>query len=222
MDTRLYDSNDMVKVACNDCSGCCECCQGMGESIVLDPYDIRQLEIHLHLDFAGLLQDKIELHVTDGLILPHMKMQGDSERCVFLNKKGRCGIHPFRPGLCRLFPLGRNYEDGRLSYFILENACPNGNTKVKVKKWLDIPNNKSYEIFLVTWHDLRKELMKLIADRQTNALEVDSVSDEWMKQINMKLLHIFYEAPYKDEDFYFQFENRYEQMRKEINSWVNQ
>ena len=211
MDTRLYDSNDMVKVACNDCSGCCDCCQGMGESIVLDPYDIWQLEIHLNCTFTELMREKVELHVADGLILPHMKMQGDSERCVFLNDKGRCGIHPFRPGLCRLFPLGRNYEDSRLAYFILEDACPNGNMKVKVKKWLGISNNKSYEKFLITWHDLRKELMKQIADRQTDA------SDEWIKQINMKLLHIFYEEPYKDEDFYPQFENRYEQMRKDMN-----
>lgn len=215
MDTRLYDSNDMVKVAGNDCSGCCDCCQGMGESIVLDPYDIWQLETHLHFTLAGLLQDKIELHVTDGLILPNLKMQGDKECCGFLDKDGRCTIHAFRPGLCRLFPLGRNYEESRLSYFILEDACPNGNMKVKVKKWLDIPNNKSYEKFLITWHDLRKELMKQIADKQTE------VSDEWMRQINMKLLHIFYEEPYMDEDFYPQFENRYEQMRKEMNSWVD-
>ena len=84
-----------------------------------------------------------------------------------------------------------------------------------MKKWLDIPNNKSYENFLITWHDLRKEMMKKIADRQTD------VSDEWIKQINMKLLHIFYEEIYNDEDFYPQFESRYEQMRKEMNLWVN-
>ena len=217
MGTRLYDSNDMVKVACNDCNGCCDCCQGMGESIILDPYDIWQLEIHLHLDFAGLLQDKVELHVTDGLILPNFKMQGDMECCGFLDKDGRCTIHAFRPGLCRLFPLGRNYDESRLSYFILEDACPYGNMKVKVKKWLDIPNNKSYEKFLISWHGLRKELMKQIADRQTDVSGMDSASDEWMKQINMKLLHIFYEVPYKEEDFYPQFESRYEQMRKEMN-----
>lgn len=216
MNTRLYGSNDMVKAACNDCKGCCECCQGMGESIVLDPYDIWQLEIHLHLDFAGLLQDKIELHVIDGLILPNLKMQGDVECCGFLDEDGRCTIHTFRPGLCRLFPLGRSYEENRLSYFILEGACPNGNMKVKVKKWLDIPNSRSYEKFLVTWHGLRKELMKQIADRRTDASEADSMPDEWMKQINMKLLHIFYEELYNDEDFYPQFESRYEQMRKEI------
>ena len=43
----LYTSNDMVKVGCSDCAGCSACCHGMGETIVLDPYDIWQLTSHL-------------------------------------------------------------------------------------------------------------------------------------------------------------------------------
>ena len=30
----------------------------------------------------------------------------------FLNEQGRCSIHDSRPGFCRLFPLGRFYENG--------------------------------------------------------------------------------------------------------------
>ena len=29
-DGRLYDANDMVKAGSDDCSGCWDCCQGMG------------------------------------------------------------------------------------------------------------------------------------------------------------------------------------------------
>ena len=32
-------------------------------------------------------------------------MAEDSESCTFLDENGRCSIHPFRPGICRLFPL---------------------------------------------------------------------------------------------------------------------
>ena len=32
-DGRLYDANDMVKAGSDDCSGCWDCCQGMGDSI---------------------------------------------------------------------------------------------------------------------------------------------------------------------------------------------
>lgn len=206
MDSKLYNLNDMVKAGCNDCKGCFSCCQGMGQSIVLDPYDIWQLECNLDCTFTGLLQEKelIELHIDDGLILPNLKMQGSSECCGFLNEEERCGIHAFRPGLCRLFPLGRNYEEHKLQYFLLEDACTNStSTKVKVKKWLEIQDSRRYEEFLISWHDLRGSLKKKFAD-----IDLDSGDMNIMKESNMKLLHIFYETQYVKEDFFGQFEER--------------
>ena len=43
-DGRLYSSGDMVKVDCHDCEGCSACCQGMGNSILLDPMDLWRLQ----------------------------------------------------------------------------------------------------------------------------------------------------------------------------------
>ena len=108
-DGRLYGINDMVKADCHDCAGCSACCQGMGSSILLDPLDIFRLSQHLNRTFEGLLEDKIELNVVDGVILPNLKMQEDTERCVFLDETGRCSVHAFRPGICRIFHLGRIY-----------------------------------------------------------------------------------------------------------------
>ena len=39
-DRRLYELNDMVKADCQDCAGCHDCCEGMGDSVVLDPMDV--------------------------------------------------------------------------------------------------------------------------------------------------------------------------------------
>ena len=114
---KLYSSSDMVKADCGGCKGCHDCCCGMGDSIVLDPYDIYQMNKHLGVKFEELLNHKISLHAEEGLILPNLKMQGKEDGCAFLNEKGRCTIHAFRPGFCRLFPLGRIYEDG--SFFLL-------------------------------------------------------------------------------------------------------
>lgn len=201
MDTKLYDLNDMVRAGCNDCKGCSDCCRGMGQSILLDPYDIWQLEAHLGETFAGLMQETIELHMEERLILPNLKMQREAECCGFLNQEGRCGIHAFRPGLCRLFPLGRNYEGQKLQYFLLEDVCPKDRTKVKVKKWLDIPDSRNYTDFLVKWHDLRKNLQKEIAEKEES-------EPDMIKKRNMELLHIFYEKQYMPEDFFGQFEER--------------
>lgn len=201
MDAKLYDINDMVKAGCNDCKGCSDCCRGMGQSILLDPYDIWQLETHLGETFAGLMREKIELHMEERLILPNLKMQGAAECCGFLNQEGRCGIHAFRPGLCRAFPLGRNYEDRKLQYFLLEDACPNGGAKVKVRKWLDVPDNRQYTDFLIKWHDLRKRLQEELAEKEAEMPDI-------MKEQNMRFLHIFYEKQYEPEDFYGQFRER--------------
>lgn len=197
----LYQSNDMVKVGCNDCQGCSACCRGMGQSILLDPYDIYQLQTATGENFAGLMQDKIDLHVENGIILPALKMQPDTDACGFLTKDGRCGIHTYRPGLCRLFPLGRNYDENGLQYFLLEDACHiKTRTKLKIKKWLAVPELARYEKFLVTWHDLRKQIMNRIADQQ---------SDAYTQMINVKLLELFYQKPYDTgSDFYQQFEER--------------
>ena len=134
-DGNLYDLNDMVKADCNDCKGCSACCRGMEQSIILDPLDIYHLTTELGMSFEELLAGAIELNVVDGVILPNLKMKTDTDSCFFLNTDGRCSIHAFRPGICRLFPLGRFYENHDFKYFLQVHECKNPNkTKVKVKK----------------------------------------------------------------------------------------
>lgn len=117
-DGKLYTANDMVKADCFDCQGCSACCHGMGTSIVLDPMDIWRLQRGIGLDFAALMEKYIELNVVDGMILPNLKLAGQTEACAFLNAEGRCSVHEFRPGICRLFPLGRYYEEEGFKYFL--------------------------------------------------------------------------------------------------------
>ena len=97
-DGRLYGLNDMAKLGCNDCVGCSSCCRGMGNTIVLDPYDVWRLTGGLGVSLQQLLAGHLELNVVDGIILPNLKLAGESEQCTFLNESGRCSIHPYRPG----------------------------------------------------------------------------------------------------------------------------
>lgn len=200
-DGNLYELNDMLKLSCGDCAGCFACCVGMGNSIVLTPYDVFEIERNLEITFEQLMQEKIELGVSDGMILPNLKMVGKEEKCGFLNEEGRCTIHTFRPGICRLFPLGRPYEENHISYIYLEEACLKQNrTKVKIKKWLEIPQIERNEAFLLEWHKLKKRVIALIK----------RVQDETMaRELNMYLLNLFYVNPYdRNGEFYVQFEER--------------
>ena len=137
---QLLGANDMAKLGCGDCDGCSACCRGMGRSILLDPYDIFRLQKITGQNFAGLMQEKIELGVEDGLILPALRMQPETDACGFLAADGRCSIHAGRPGLCRLFPLGRKYDEKGLHNLLFEDACEiQKQNKVKIKKMLETP-----------------------------------------------------------------------------------
>ena len=77
----------MVRADCHDCEGCSACCKGMGNSIILDPLDVWRLCNGLSLDFDGLLERCLELHVVDGMILPNLRMDGEGEACTFLDEQ---------------------------------------------------------------------------------------------------------------------------------------
>ena len=202
-DGKRYEGNDLVKADCGDCEGCSACCQGMGSSILLDPYDIKRMEEGLCMDFNQLMAGHIELNVVDHVILPNLKMTGSGERCSFLDGHGRCSIHPYRPGFCRLFPLGRVYEDRSFRYFLQIHECPRENrTKVKVRKWVDTPDFKSYERFVADWHYFLKDLGERLKENG---------NQETIKAVNMYVLNQFYATPHKaGEDFYPQFYRRLE------------
>ncbi len=219
-DGKLYTAGDMVKVGCKDCFGCSGCCRGMGSSIVLDSYDMYQLEKGLDLDFAQLMTDKIELNVVEGLIQPNLKMQPKTDACAFLNQEGRCSIHNFRPGFCRMFPLGRIYDGEAFRYFLQIHECPYPEkTKVKLKKWLDIPELSKYENYICRWHYFLKEFQQHLRSLQTATVqeEAGTDTDEMIKNLNLHFLNEFYVLPYNHEqDFYEQFDERLQKFQKDI------
>lgn len=208
-DGRIYTLNDMVKADCQDCTGCWDCCQGMGESITVDPMDAYRLCLGTGQPMTELLKDKLELHVVDGMVLPNLKLAGEKESCAFLNGQGRCSIHSYRPGICRLFPLGRIYEDGTVRYFLQVHECrKKDRTKVKVKKWIDVPESRKYEQFVVDWHYFLLDLQEKMAGRQEEAFQ---------REVNMLVLNRFYLTPYDlGRDFYEQFYGRLKEAGREL------
>ena len=210
-DGKLYTVNDMVKTDCLDCRGCSKCCHGMGDTILLDPYDIWRLQQGLGKGMDELMaQGAIALRVVDGIILPHLAMIGREETCSFLDENGRCSIHFCRPGICRLFPLGRYYENGGFKYFLQTKECDHPKMKTKISKWLGTPDLPSYEQFNVRWHDLLMEAEELMAENPEG---------DFGKNFTMFFLKVFYLTPYDGmENFYTQFEERVQKYREIVRS----
>ncbi len=202
-DGRLYHLNDMVKADCHGCVGCSQCCKGMGNSIVLSPLDIYRLTTFSGKSFEELLQKEIELQVQEGVILPNLRMVGEQEQCAFLDENGRCRIHEARPDICRLFPLGRYYDETGFSYFLQTGECPGVKTKVKVSKWIDTPNLSENQTYILQWHRLVKQMEQLV---------LSSEDDNYRKQINMLFLNCFFLTAYdENRTFYEQFAERVRQ-----------
>ena len=199
-DGKRYSAGDLAKIGCGDCNGCSECCRVTEDTIFIDPYDIYSLCGGLATSFAEMLDKSIGLTVVDSVVTPYLTKNKQDGACGFLNSEGRCGIHAFRPGFCRLFPLGRIYnDDGSFDYFVQVHECPYPNkTKVKIKSWLGIPSLSRYEEFVRTWHEITVNIRDCAVDNPTLAREA-----------NVRMLKIFYETPYDaSEDFYAQFHER--------------
>lgn len=210
-DGRLYSSGDMVRADCRDCEGCSECCRGMGSSIILDPMDVWRLQKGIKKGFQALLEEgKIELNMADGMILPNLKMDAEREACPFLDGQGRCSVHDCRPGLCRLFPLGRYYEENGFRYFIQIHECRKQDRgKIKIKKWLGIPNLKAYENYILGWHGFLNQC--------EDALE--TLSEENVRILELYVLRRFYETAYMAADengFYEEFSARMEEVKEKL------
>lgn len=201
-DGKLYTKNDMVKLGCNGCHGKASCCRFAEDTITLDPYDMYQLNIGEGLTFELLYnRSLIALAPVKGLLLPHLNFSKETNACPFLESDGLCRIHGNRPGLCRLFPLARYFEEDHLYYILQVHECPNPVTpKVKVKNWLGIPNLEQYEAFLKAWHTLTTEVQKKIAAATDN---------QTIGTVTTVFLKLFYMTPYgKEEDFFIQFDQR--------------
>ena len=139
---------------------------------------------------------QIMLSVVDGLILPSLNMENQTGACPFLNTEGRCSIHAFRPGICRLFPLGRYYHDGGFSYVLMTGECQKENrSKIKIDKWLGEPDIKSYEHFILLWKNILEQTREKLA----------GLPDlEEQKKLSMYLLQKYYLTPY-GSDFFAEF-----------------
>ncbi len=206
-DGRYYTANDMVRIGTDDCAGCSDCCR-MDPLIVLDPCDAFEFNRFLGESVEDLLNEKIRLEVIDGLILPVLQMD-ENGTCPFLGEDGRCTIHLVRPGICRLYPLGRSWEDGDFRYILQVHECTHcTGAKVKVKKWIQIPDLSSYEEFCRKWHNFLEQVRGF--------LESADPEGTYRRQICVYLLRQFYLCDWTGDDFYALFEEKLAAARQHL------
>ena len=148
--------------------------------------------------------NELELNVVDGIIMPNLKMQKSDGRCAFLREDNLCNIHTIRPGICRMFPLGRYWEDEtHFKYIVQKGECNKDNlSKIKLKKWLGIEGLAEYDSYIVRWHEYVKQLQAALP----------GLSEDNVKILNTFNLRVFYMTTYAgcvdDKAFYAEFDRR--------------
>lgn len=208
-DGKLYDYNDMVKADTRGCVNCSACCHHMNETILVNPFDMYALITGLNLSYTQLMNQYLDVHYEDQIIMPHLRMVSEDEACVFLSDEGWCQIHNHRPNLCRLFPLGRYYEEDNFKYIFKQGDCiKNDLSKIKVKKWVNIENYETNKLFILSWFKLIKALrfrLKFVKDT------------EELAALNAYLIEQFYNIDWHEEDdFYEAFNQRLEEAKQHL------
>ena len=199
-----------MPVGCADCEGCSECCRSTADTIILDPQDMYLLSKGTGKVFTDMIEREIEIRLVDGLILPNLmeEHEGEEEHCLFLTDRGRCSIHAFRPGLCRLYPMGRYYTEGGFRYILQKNECTGRvKTDVRLSDWLGIEDLPRYEAYIQDWHDFRKRVEKV----------VPILTEKSRDSVQRYILQVFFVHPYRTrQDFYPQYEARMEVCKKAL------
>lgn len=110
--------SDTVQLACGTAGCSANCCKN-GPHIVLNPYEIAVICRLSRTSYEDLL-DIVETDRVNGF--PLVLLPRDPA-CPFWTEQG-CRIYEARPLACRLFPLGRVFENGR-SHIVLpgRNIC---------------------------------------------------------------------------------------------------
>jgi Fe-S-cluster containining protein len=117
-EAEVLAETDPLQLSCGT-GGCVSNCCTSGEPIVLNPYEIALICRESNMSYEDLL-DFVDTDRADGFPLVMLPRE---PACHFYTKQG-CSIYKARPLACRLFPIGRVYENMQ-SWFVLpgRNLC---------------------------------------------------------------------------------------------------
>ncbi len=89
------------------CQRCLSCCRE--KKIQVNPYEVARLAGHFGISTTAFIK---RYTTADG---SYLKFDSDNI-CPFLSDSG-CGVHPDRPLVCRLYPLGRHVAETGEEWF---------------------------------------------------------------------------------------------------------
>ena len=155
-------------VCAQDCSDCCK-----NKRIQVNPYEIARISSGLKITTTEF----IHAYTEQGIYLKH----SEDGFCVFHSEKG-CSVHPDRPLVCRLYPLGvhqSKQKNERFTLIDLPSFCDGVlGSNGTVESYLNSQDTKSYFAASALYSSL---LEKIIASlNRATISQPDTPLPEWV------------------------------------------
>lgn len=167
MDNRLkyfVDNLDKLTIGLDEpfrfhCDQCGKCCIHR-EDILLNPRDLYNMAKFLKLAPEEVVERFCEKYIGDSSRFPvvRLKPRGSVHRCPFL-KDRKCSIHPAKPIVCAMFPIGRYIrsdrplENGRYKteYLFQKPDCGDLSEIHTVREWFEDFGIPLEDVFFQDW-----------------------------------------------------------------------
>jgi Fe-S-cluster containining protein len=150
---------------CQVCGACCS-----NKAIRVTPYEALRLARNRGLSTTEFYQECTE----EGGIILRNKTDGT---CIFLASSG-CGVHPDRPLVCRLFPLGQiSDNEGRTKYASMPlhpDCIGHFDADGTVQTYLDSQEVGPYFRFDAVYEAVYKKMLKKLEEKGYPAAEICS------------------------------------------------
>lgn len=155
------------------CRSCGKCCRNRHD-ILLNPRDLFRISMHLELLPRDVVAKYCETYIGPDSRIPIVRLLpvGGNNRCPFLVDK-RCQVHPVKPAVCALFPLGRvlkspesdmvpGVEPMTMQYIINPVDCGAKRKQQTVREWLDKWGYEHPDDYFVKWNTVMMDFSSLI------------------------------------------------------------
>ena len=163
MNLSKLSKDDTFTFGCNRCNKCCR----ERDDILLTPLDLFKVSRYLNKTIMDVLSEYCEIYEGKESKIPIVRIKPREYRrtCPFAKKEG-CLIHPIKPAVCALFPLGRMTvaTTKEFTYFMQPVSCGNKKQIQTVRQWLDDFSMLDEEGFTVMWHQNIGEISTTLKD----------------------------------------------------------
>ncbi|MFH1276231.1 MAG: YkgJ family cysteine cluster protein [Candidatus Woesearchaeota archaeon] len=181
MQLQAKQLHNKFKFKCTKCGQCCD-----KTMIALYPFDIRIICDHLNISTTQF-HEKYSAFTIDNENIVRCFLR-NRPRCPFKDVNNKCSIYDFRPVRCRLYPIGRFFQEDQTHYLVANDPSPgfNSNKKQSIAEWLEEQGVTKYDPLTERWNHF---LIKLKNHPQINE-----------EDFQMKFKEIFYNFVNNDEE----------------------